>query len=67
MIKAPEGIEVVLRNLRPQAPLFHRHIVRRKLLGAECRAGDHVVTFEVAATVPAGPVRVTADTMLRFE
>ncbi len=67
MSEIPEGIEVVLRNLRPKAPPFHRFIVQKKLLGTECQEGDRFVTFEIATTNPPGPVRVTADTRLRFE
>ena len=62
-----EALEVVLRNLRPFAPPFHRHIVRKKLLGTECRVGDQIVIYEVVGTTPTGSVRVTDETLIRFE
>ncbi|HPD17428.1 MAG TPA: hypothetical protein PLE19_21020 [Planctomycetota bacterium] len=67
MSEPPEAQEVVLRKLRPLAPPFHRHIARSKLLGQTCRVGDRVVVYEVVATVPGGDVRVTPETILRFE
>ncbi len=82
MPELPEAREVVLRKFRPLAPPFHRHIVlceaalrcegrvlRRKLIGARVRAGDRVVVYEVAATVPDGDVSLakkTEKTLLRF-
>ena len=62
-----EALEVVLRNLRPFAPPFHRHIVRKKLVGCNCQVGDQIVIYEVIDTVPAGLVRVTDNTQFRFE
>lgn len=62
----PDALEVVLRKVRPLAPPFHRHIVRRKLIGTTCRAGERVVVYEVVSTVPDGAVRVTENTLLRF-
>jgi hypothetical protein len=63
----PEALEVVLRKLSPMAPPFHRHIARGRLVGGTCRVGDRVVVYEVARTAPAGEVRVTDKTVLRFE
>lgn len=59
--------EVVLRNLKPFAPPFHRHIVRKKLLGSECRVGDQIIIYEVIGTTPTGSVLVTDETLIRFE
>ncbi|MBM4033319.1 MAG: hypothetical protein FJ291_16270 [Planctomycetes bacterium] len=66
MAESPDAREVTLRNTRPLAPPFHRHIARGKLIGQECRVGDRVVVYEVTATVPEGSVRVTESTVLRF-
>jgi hypothetical protein len=67
MADAPDAQEVLLRKVRPLAPPFHRHIARARMMDTCVRAGDRVVVYEVAATVPAGEVRVTAATVLRFE
>ena len=67
MGEVPDAFEVTLRKFRPLAPPFHRHIVRAKLVGATCRAGDRVVVYDVISTVPDGEVRVTDSTLLRFD
>jgi hypothetical protein len=65
--EVPAAREVVLRKMRPLAPPFHRHIVRSKLVGGTCQAGDRVVVYEVVSTEPEGVVAVTGETVLRFE
>ena len=67
MAETPEAREVTLRKFNPRAPLFHRHIVRSKLVGQVCGAGDRFVVYEVAATDPPGRVTVTKGTIIRFE
>lgn len=59
--------EIVLRKLNAFAPPFHRHIVRSKLVGSTCRAGDRAVVYEIASTDPPGLVTVTKETLIRFE
>jgi len=61
-----EAREVVLRQVKPLAPPFHRHIARAKLLGRAWDKGDRVVVFEVERTVPQGRVLVTAQSLIRF-
>ncbi len=67
MAEPPDAQEVKLKKFRPLAPPFHRHIVRAKLRGRTCHVGERVVVYEVVATVPAGRVRVTDDTVFCFE
>jgi hypothetical protein len=67
MRATPEARRVVLRNRKPRAPAFHRHIARGRLLHQTCEAGDVVVIYTVAATDPPGPVRVTPATEIVFE
>ena len=67
MADAPEAREIVLRKFRPLAPPFHRHIVKSKLRGKICQAGQRVVVYDIVATVPDGEVRVTETTVFRFE
>jgi hypothetical protein len=67
MAEVPVAREITLRKFNPRAPLFHRHIVRSKLVGQVCRKGDRFVVYEVAATDPEGTVTVTQGTVFRFE
>ena len=62
-----EARSVTLRNRKPLAPPFHRHIARGKLMGRTCQAGDRIVIYEIVATEPDGQVRVTKATQLLFE
>lgn len=59
--------EIVLRKMSAMAPPFHRHIVRSKLMGKTCRAGDRAVIYEIVRTDPEGDVTVTGETIIRFE
>lgn len=63
----PDARAVTLRNSRPLAPPFHRHIAKAKLLDRTCSVGDRVVVYDVVATEPDGVVRVTRATQLQFE
>ncbi len=63
----PPAESVTLRNRKPLAPPFHRHIARSRLMDHICQVGDRVVVYDVVATRPQGPVRVTAATQLEFE
>lgn len=67
MDEVNEAREMVLRQFNARAPFFHRHMVRRKLLGGIWHAGDRVIVFEIIATLPEGPVQVTKQTVIRFE
>ena len=62
-----EAQEVTLRKTKALAPPFHQHIARSRMRERIWRAGDKVVVYEVVATRPEGPVRVTDSTVLRFE
>ncbi len=61
-----EAEAVVLKKRTRLAPGFHRHIARSRLLGTTVQRGDSVLVYEVAETVPEGPVRVTEETRLDF-
>jgi hypothetical protein len=63
----PEAEEITLVSLKPQAPPFHRFIVKKKLVGAVWQVGDTAVIYEVIATRPAGTVRVTERTTIQFK
>ena len=67
MSEFPEASELVLKKRNPMAPPFHQHIARSKLVGSVCKAGDHVVIYDIVSTDPDGTVMVTAETVLRFE
>lgn len=67
MTDIPDAHSVTLRNRKPLAPPFHRHIAKGKLVGRTCRPGDRVVIYEIAATEPDGVVRVTNATRLVFQ
>ncbi|TDA65698.1 MAG: hypothetical protein D9V47_12910 [Clostridia bacterium] len=57
---------VVLRKLKKLAPDFHRHIAVAQAQGKMLAPGDSVLVYEVAETVPAGPVLVTKHTQFNF-
>ena len=63
----PEAKEVRLKNTRPLAPPFHRHLAKSRLMGRPCRVGDRVIVYEVVFTDPEGPVEVTPRSLLVFE
>jgi hypothetical protein len=67
MNAVPEADSITLRNRKPLAPPFHRHIVRGKLMDRTCRVGDRVIIYDVVATEPDGEVRVTRATRFQFE
>jgi hypothetical protein len=67
MNAAPEANLITLRNRKPLAPAFHRHIAKSRLLGRACRVGDSVIIYDVVATEPKGVVRVTRATRFQFE
>lgn len=67
MSELPEAREIVLKKGNPMAPPFHQHIARSKLVGSACRAGDHVIIYDIISTDPEGEVMVTGETVLRFE
>ena len=63
----PEADSITLRNRKPLAPSFHRHIVKGKLMDKTCQAGESVIIYDIVATEPAGEVRVTRATRFQFE
>jgi hypothetical protein len=67
MTGIPDAHSVILRNRRPLAPPFHRHIAKAKLMDRTCQVGDHIVVYDVIATEPEGVVRVTRATQFQFE
>ena len=67
MSEIPEARSVTLRNGKPLAPPFHRHIAKAKLMDRACRVGDRVVIYDVVATEPDGTVRVTRATHFQFQ
>ena len=67
MSDVPEARLITLRNSKPLAPPFHRHIAKGKLLGRTCQVGDRVVVYDIVATEPEGVVQVTSSTSLQFE
>lgn len=67
MSAVPEADSITLRNRKPLAPPFHRHIVRGKLMDKTCQAGDRIIIYDVVATEPDGEVRVTRATRFQFE
>ena len=67
MTPVPEARSITLCSSKPLAPPFHRHIVKGKLMHSTCQAGDHAVIYDIVATEPAGPVRVTSATHFNFE
>jgi hypothetical protein len=58
---------ITLRNRKPLAPAFHRHIAKGKLMDRTCRVGDRIIIYDVVATEPTGVVRVTRATRFQFE
>ncbi len=67
MRAVPEANSITLRNRKPLAPPFHRHIVKSKLMDKTCRAGESVIIYDIIATEPDGEVRVTRATHFQFE
>jgi hypothetical protein len=58
---------VTLRNRKPLAPPFHKHIAKSKLMNQTCRVGDTVLIYEITATEPLGDVQVNQATQFLFE
>lgn len=67
MSEIPDAHTVTLRNRKPLAPPFHRHIARAKLIDRTCQIGDRIVIYDVVSTKPEGIVRVTRETQVQFE
>jgi hypothetical protein len=63
----PEANSITLRNRKPLAPPFHRHIAKSKLVNKTCKVGDNVLIYDIVATEPDGQVRVTRATRFQFE
>ncbi len=57
---------VVLRKRHRRGPDFLGKVVRSRLPGRQVEVGERFLNYEVAATVPAGPVEVTHDTIVEF-
>lgn len=58
---------VTLRNRKPLAPPFHRHIAKSKMMNNDYQVGDRILIYEIVATEPAGIVRVDQTTQFIFE
>jgi len=58
---------VTLRNRKPLAPPFHRHIAKSKLMNRTCQIGDAVLIYDIVATEPTGIVQVNQATLFLFE
>jgi hypothetical protein len=67
MSVVPEAESITLRNRKPLAPPFHRHIAKSKLMDKTCRAGESIIIYDIVATEPDGQVRVTRATRFQFE
>ncbi len=67
MIPIPEANSITLRNRKPLAPPFHRHIAKGKLMNHTCKPGDKIIIYDIVATEPDGEVRVTRSTHFQFE
>ena len=67
MSTAAEAESITLRNRKPLAPPFHRHIAKSRLMDKTCRAGQSVIIYDIIATEPDGEVRVTRKTRFQFE
>lgn len=67
MSSVPEANSITLRNRKPLAPPFHRHIAKSKLIDKTCKVGDNVIIYDIVATEPDGEVRVTHATRFQFE
>ncbi|MHC4166982.1 MAG: hypothetical protein ACYSWQ_08495 [Planctomycetota bacterium] len=67
MSVVPEAESITLRNRKPLAPPFHRHIAKGKLMDKTCRAGDSIIIYDIVATEPDGEVRITRATRFQFE
>jgi len=61
-----QGRIIVLRKLKKLAPDFHRHIAIAQARGKVLSPGDRLLVYEVAETVPDGPVLVTENTYFQF-
>ncbi|HUY61367.1 MAG TPA: hypothetical protein VMW49_05775, partial [Candidatus Dormibacteraeota bacterium] len=64
----PIGIaeRVVLRKRHRRGPSFLGKVVGSRLPGRQVEVGERFLNYEVAFTVPAGPVEVTHDTVVEF-
>ena len=62
-----EAQSITLRNRKPLAPPFHRHIAKSKLMDRTCQVGDSIIIYDIIATEPEGIVRVTSSTRFQFE
>jgi hypothetical protein len=67
MSTVSEAESITLRNRKPLAPPFHRHIAKSKLIDKTCRVGDSIIIYDIVTTVPDGVVRVTRATRFQFE
>lgn len=62
-----EAESITLRNRKPLAPPFHRHIAKSKLMNQACQVGDTVLIYDIIATEPAGMVHINPATQFLFE
>ncbi len=62
----PQAARVVLRRVNRRAPTFISNLVRSRLIGHQVEAGQRILVYQVAFTVPAGLVEVTSATAIEF-
>ncbi len=62
----PQASRVVLRRVNRRAPGFISNLVKSRLVGRQVEAGQQILVFQVAFTVPAGLVEVTPATTIEF-
>jgi hypothetical protein len=67
MSDLPAAQSVTLRNRKPLAPPFHRHIAKSKMMNTDYEVGDRVIIYDIVATEPSGRVRVEQTTQFIFE
>lgn len=67
MTDIPAAESVTLRNRKPLAPPFHRHIAKSKLMNRTCQVGDTVLIYDIVATRPEGVVHIQPATQFLFE
>lgn len=62
-----EAESITLRNRKPLAPPFHRHIAKNKLMNQTCQTGETVLIYDIVGTCPDGIVHINQTTQFLFE
>ena len=66
MSDKPNAEIVVLRQTERRVPEFHRYAARLRARGHVVAPGDLLTVYQIARTVPEGPVLVTDSTEFVF-